>query len=201
MSNIEESNIEEIDEIIMLEEIVESDSVSDSLWESETDESSISEFPYEEPYFVELFYNIEDEEEELNYTIEEREEMIISQPKKHYIFTYTTSMEGELLFNTSVTMETFIKYPSSVISRYLQWSSTIYSQDVPIEIGYLYFHTPGDSPYPMTCCVLKTFWIRILQRKWRKIFNERKHILQIRKRLDSLRFRELNGIWPKNCLI
>lgn len=200
--------MEELDEIIMLEENAES-SDSDSGAElsqesdSESDDSSVSEFPYGQPYYVGLFYNIEEDEEELNYTPEEREELIISQPKKHYIFTYTTSMEGHLLFNNSVTVETFMKYTSPVISSYLIWSSAIYTEEVSvsIEIGYLYLHTPDDIPYPMTCCILKTFWIRILQRKWRKIFNERKRILQIRKRIDSLRFRELNGKWPLNCLI
>lgn len=48
-----------------------------------------------------------------------------------------------------------------------------------------------------TIVILKTIWLRIIQRKWKKIYNERKQIQNIRKKLNSLRERELTGKWPK----
>ena len=45
----------------------------------------------------------------------------------------------------------------------------------------------------------KTFWLRIIQRKWKKIYKERREIIEKRKRMKSLNMRSLYGKWPK-CL-
>jgi hypothetical protein len=45
-------------------------------------------------------------------------------------------------------------------------------------------------------CILKTFWLKIVQRRWKNIFRMRKNILQLRCQPSSLRFREINGHWP-----
>ena len=42
---------------------------------------------------------------------------------------------------------------------------------------------------------IKTFWLRILQRKWKKIFKKQKDIIQKRKSLYYMRKREINGKW------
>ena len=42
---------------------------------------------------------------------------------------------------------------------------------------------------------IKTFWLRILQRKWKKIFKKRKEVIRKRKSLCSLKYREINGVW------
>ena len=47
--------------------------------------------------------------------------------------------------------------------------------------------------------ILKTFWLKIFQRKWRKIFNERKRIIKKRKQLSSLLYRQYNGKFPLTC--
>jgi len=48
---------------------------------------------------------------------------------------------------------------------------------------------------------INTFWLKIIQRKWRKVYNERKRILQIRKSFHTLRKREMTGKWPKEAYI
>jgi hypothetical protein len=48
--------------------------------------------------------------------------------------------------------------------------------------------------------ILKTFWIRIIQRKWKKILVERKEKLKLRKQIKSLIYRETIGKWPSSCL-
>jgi len=47
--------------------------------------------------------------------------------------------------------------------------------------------------------ILKTFWIRIVQRAWRRVFEERKQIFAQRMRIESLKHREIMGKWPANC--
>lgn len=43
----------------------------------------------------------------------------------------------------------------------------------------------------------KTFWLRIIQRKWKKIYKERCQIIEKRKRTKTLNMRNLYGKWPK----
>jgi len=54
---------------------------------------------------------------------------------------------------------------------------------------------------PLGHCVgiIKTFWIKIIQRTWKKIMKKREEIMNIRRNITSLRYREVNGIWPSNC--
>jgi hypothetical protein len=47
--------------------------------------------------------------------------------------------------------------------------------------------------------ILKTFWLRLVQRAWKRVFEERKQIYARRMRPDSLRHREIHGKWPLSC--
>jgi hypothetical protein len=42
-------------------------------------------------------------------------------------------------------------------------------------------------------CVLKTFWIRLIQRTWKKIYKERKNIIQRRRMISYLKHREITA--------
>lgn len=41
--------------------------------------------------------------------------------------------------------------------------------------------------------IVKTFWLRLIQRKWKRLYKERKYI--VKKRIATLRQREINGKW------
>jgi len=47
--------------------------------------------------------------------------------------------------------------------------------------------------------ILKTFWLRLVQRAWKRVFAERKQVYAKRMRPDSLRHREIMGKWPSSC--
>lgn len=47
--------------------------------------------------------------------------------------------------------------------------------------------------------IIKTIWIRIIQRKWKKIYAERMTIIRRRAQINSLYMREVTGKWPQNC--
>ena len=49
-----------------------------------------------------------------------------------------------------------------------------------------------------TICTIHTFWLKIIQRKWKKIFNERKKILTYRKSMRHIMERELMGRYKVN---
>jgi hypothetical protein len=48
--------------------------------------------------------------------------------------------------------------------------------------------------------IIKTFWIKIVQRLWKKVFNQRKNIIEKRKHVKSILYKETNGIWPQDCI-
>ena len=49
------------------------------------------------------------------------------------------------------------------------------------------------------CAILKTFWIRIVQRSWKRIFKERVRIRQLRKRLTAIMYWQMTNKWPNDC--
>jgi hypothetical protein len=50
-------------------------------------------------------------------------------------------------------------------------------------------------------CIIKTIWIKLIQRTWKKVFALRKTIIKRRSNINSLKIRELTGKWPENCRV
>ena len=48
---------------------------------------------------------------------------------------------------------------------------------------------------------IKTFWIKLIQRRWKKIYKQRQDILKQRMLPRSIRERQLTGNWPKGLRI
>jgi len=55
--------------------------------------------------------------------------------------------------------------------------------------------------YVIYCCIKKTFWLRIIQRTWKNVLKKRKELLQKRKSIYNLYYKEINGKWPDGCNI
>lgn len=51
--------------------------------------------------------------------------------------------------------------------------------------------------------IIKTFWIKLIQRKWKKIYQmrkkEREHVINRRKNPLSIFHLKRYGVWPKDC--
>ena len=55
-------------------------------------------------------------------------------------------------------------------------------------------------PFGGECvAIIKTVWLRLIQRTWKKIYSQRKEVLNKRKCLSSIRYREIRGVWPPHC--
>lgn len=60
----------------------------------------------------------------------------------------------------------------------------------------------GECLYlPSQHCVsiIKTYWLRLIQRTWKKIYKEQKNIIKKRCNPNSIKYREIYGKWPDNC--
>jgi len=54
-------------------------------------------------------------------------------------------------------------------------------------------------PTQESVAILKTFWIRIIQRTWKKIYKLRKEVLRKRCCPGAISTFELTGKWPEHC--
>lgn len=47
--------------------------------------------------------------------------------------------------------------------------------------------------------ILKTFWIRLIQRAWKNICAQKKMIMQKRMSLQNILYWQQRGVWPESC--
>jgi hypothetical protein len=47
--------------------------------------------------------------------------------------------------------------------------------------------------------ILKTFWVRIVQRAWKRLFRERSDIRRKRGTIYALLWNQMYGTWPEDC--
>ena len=55
-------------------------------------------------------------------------------------------------------------------------------------------------PSQHSIVIIKTIWIKIIQRKWKTIYAEQKNIIKKRMQYSSLKTREITGRWPAQCI-
>jgi hypothetical protein len=56
-----------------------------------------------------------------------------------------------------------------------------------------------NLPTLETIAIIKTIWIKIIQRKWKYIYKKRHDIYNLRKTPNNLLTRQITGKWPSNC--
>jgi hypothetical protein len=92
------------------------------------------------------------------------------------------------------------KYYNSFVNRigneYICNYDNIIKRDdyIKPEIGKIYY-LKGDE----CVCVLKTFWIKIIQRAWKKIYQNRQKIKRMRYRPDVIFHKQLTGKYKEDC--
>ena len=59
------------------------------------------------------------------------------------------------------------------------------------QIGQIIYLTGGEC-----VTIIKTVWIKIIQRKWKSVFKQRTFICKERCKLSYIKFWEINGKWP-----
>jgi len=47
--------------------------------------------------------------------------------------------------------------------------------------------------------IIKTFWIKIIQRAWQNVLKKREEALNCRRNLSAIYYKEMNGKWPLYC--
>jgi hypothetical protein len=50
-----------------------------------------------------------------------------------------------------------------------------------------------------TVAIKKTFWLKIIQRIWKRIYKKRMEIIKKRCNINSIHYRQIHGKWPPEC--
>lgn len=132
---------------------------------------------------IDIFDEID--EYEINFQIEDKTHL------KYYIGTYEKDGNGNLIMTMTISVQTFIYFEYKLVIAYLR--NYFITDSLPVNIDIMQLHISNDFTYTV---VLKTFWLRILQRTWRKIFNRRSKIIQIRKNVSFQEYFRINGKYP-----
>lgn len=110
---------------------------------------------------------------------------------KYYIGVCFEDNDGSLLLGMSISIPTLFNYDFTHIARFIDYD------DTPNIIHIMQLHISEDLVYNV---VLKTFWLKIVQRTWKRIFNQRKTVIQIRKSIYSQQYFSLNGRYPMQAV-
>jgi hypothetical protein len=89
------------------------------------------------------------------------------------------------------------KHP--IIRNYLEIvSNSNYIQPHIAEV--IKFNKANDgNVFYYSLAIIKTIWLKLVQKNWKRIFNERRKIIKIRCDPRSIRYREIHKKWPREC--
>lgn len=106
-----------------------------------------------------------------------------------------------ILLGCHVNPKTLFKYTNQMICSYLfDWASTQlaylrYGSPEIMQLQITYKRLNTGQTYGIYNVVLKTFWLRIVQKKWRKVYAERKsklHVLEIMSYMNLIGQHQIN---------
>lgn len=111
-------------------------------------------------------------------------------------------------FSRNISKNKINKYIKLIKSHYNQNNSLTHPfirnyNKIILNKNYIQLHLAKNIVLETgeTICILKTYWLRIIQRTWKRIYKERQLIIQKRKNPLSIFYFQQNGKWPKDCCI
>ena len=117
-------------------------------------------------------------------------EYIDNIPLAQHSSLFTTLRARKRLFQTYISHPCFRDHPS--IRNYVSISKKItFSPQIAQCVELL----PGQE----TVAIIKTHWLRLIQRTWKRVFQERLKITKLRSLHQNVKHRERTGKWPQKC--
>lgn len=111
----------------------------------------------------------------------------------YYIGLCREMFNGNYIFSSAISPSLFLRSSYHNSLQYLIYNSIIVMNVPEIEILQLYIK--NNSFY----VVKKTFWLRMVQRNWKRVLRERETIYKKRCRIQSILYKEVYGQFPNTC--
>lgn len=162
---------------------------------SDSDNDDLSVSISNDSIIIEFDEYSDDEDDE--YTIDEiysREQLFLDSEKQnsqYYIGLSKHMKSRHILLLNAISANSFYKYSYIHVLKYLYYYSLVRLYQPNVEIMKLYILNDG-----IYSVVLKTHWIRLIQRHWRKALQMRKQIMKKQMLVSSLYHREIYGRFP-----
>jgi hypothetical protein len=96
------------------------------------------------------------------------------------------------IFASGVTPSTFFKFSYISILYYLVYSSIFYING-PKKIDIIKIHINSDNVY---VSIVKTYWLRLIQRHWKRAYSERSAIIKLRGLPCNIYYFQYRGKYP-----
>lgn len=137
-----------------------------------------------------------DEVDRVHLSVQLRERQITSGEYKLGMVTLNMDRQDFLLM-TSVDPKTYFEYPHQTITSYLTEYSLVYVMNPRLEIVKMRMYVDNFGR-AFHYCILKTHYIRLVQRAWKRVTLERLCIWKRRMTTQSLQHRSITGRWPND---
>jgi len=160
--------------------------------DSDRDTDMETDYEDEDDDLVGTFYEIYENEISNQRTDE------IRQSGKYYIGNYSVD-KTTLLLESTIKPNNFFRFPADIVHDYLYHMGL--TQNCVPKIEVLQLCIERRNQWIVYTVVVKTFWIRLIQRKWRKIYQQREAILRKRRSMNAIKHREISGKWPPELCI
>jgi len=125
----------------------------------------------------------------------EKEGDFLDAEKQHdsyYIGIYT-KIDDELIYVNALSKHTFFHFPFDFVLFYLYFYSIIQLDSFSKQMNIMKLDIAKDGTYRV---IIKTYWIKIIQRIWKRIFRERKEILRKRGSISAQLYFSQHGKYP-----
>jgi len=160
--------------------IVISDDESDSENDSVSSYDLVNEILYDE-----MFDNI---------TIDNDNFLDSDKEDKKYYLGICSYYKERILMDSVILSKNFLKYDIRFIEYYLRMNRSLPNSIFTSNNKYInIMKLEIDEENGYYNIIIKTYWIRIIQRTWKNVFKKRQEILMKRKNINNLKYRETRG--------
>lgn len=167
------------------EEYIENQIIINSTYETLSEDSDTDDDEYD-------VYDTDDDEIEEIYNADLDFIGTDKEDKKYYIGLCGLTDSYSMILMNTVSSNVYLKYSHDKVLKYLIEYSLCYLYNPKIHILQLHID-PADNTYKV---IIKTHWIRLIQRRWRNVLNERKRVIQIRTKVSSIMNYQICGRHP-----
>jgi hypothetical protein len=114
----------------------------------------------------------------------------------YHVYSNPNNMDTQLLLSTSVSAQTFFNHLYDNINNYLYYYGLVRIPNHEVQI--MQVHMLNDD----TCTVIiKTFWLRIIQRRWKQIYKLRTQMIRQRATPQNQMYSQIHGYYPNHIRI
>jgi len=192
-----------------IESDAEEDDDNTPYWDSHSTNSTGSEpFSEDDDYSIDsaAYGAIMEEDHENYYTEKEDKKYYLGSCAPESRFVIVAGNMGSAVLATptlqwenqhwilagTITPAVFFRHRAIDVAQYL-WLSSMFRRFHGPKIDILQLHISAEGVHHV---IIKTFWLRLVQRTWRRVYRERQEIWKRRRSIMAQRTREVTGKYP-----